>query len=553
MRFAAGNEQVAVKCSEVWLLLAFTALASNVEAEAVPDYIRDDAGVGYLCGYRDEVKQGRGPKTELSWEQNITLQCMYDYLRIQIYLSVTGDFTFNGQRIPVDFIVTAAYIDRKLISDITVEDLWEKIQLYEYYEKKAESEPRTRDISKYEHVTALFIKTCVQNRGSTTGRVYMEGETAELKRVFRTSSQIKNATTSNIIKKIKTNPTKYKNPETIYPFYAEAYVKNQLPVILNYLRSQGFNATGTFVLRGHRISLQFIEWNLVQHGSVYKITTNTLLYRIITSYVSETEEFNGLPKKEKAVLRDILNYLKFLGDGAIGEVKFKSHTLSIDFIMTVVHLQGIDIYSLEVSELWELMKMYELYEKKLGSETQNRNISKNEQVTLLYAITYLRNNIRITGQIVIDGVKIPVSYLLNQLKIFGKDFRTATIEQLYITLSACLRKYTPPTRVPLGTQPTEEQTLELTALIDFMKTQRSPAVGSFIFSGYRTSTQFILSYMDQHGLRIDRLSSKELWSIMLLHECNETNKTTAVIAGPDSGISTKTTKTKKRRPLLPLP
>ncbi|XP_023720567.1 uncharacterized protein LOC111871587 [Cryptotermes secundus] len=523
----------------VWLLLAFTVLASNVEAEAVPDYIRDDAGVGYLCGYRDEVKQGRGPKAELSWEQNITLQCMYDYLRIQIYLSVTGDFTFNGQRIPVDFIVTAAYIDKKLIYDITVEDLWEKIQLYEYYEKKAESEPRTRDISKYEHVTALFIKTCVQKRGSTTGRVYVEGETAELKKVFRRSSQIKNATTSNIIKKIKTNPIKYESFERIMPISAVAYVKDELPVILNYLRSQGFNATGTFVLRGHRISLQFIEWYLVQHGSVYRITTTALLYRIITSYLPETEEFNALPKKEKAVLRDILNYLKFLGDGARGEVTFKSHTLSIDFIMTVVHLQGADIYSLTLSDLWQLIKMHEVYEKKLGSETQNRNISKNEQVTLLYAITYLRNNGGITGQIVIDGVKIPVSYLLNQL-IFGKDFHTVTMEQLYIITSAYLRKYTAPTRVPLGTQPTEEQTLELRALIDLMKTQRSPAVGSFIFSGYRTSAQFILSYMDQHGLRMDRLSSKKLWSIMLLHECNETNKTTAVSAGPDSGTSTKT-------------
>ncbi|XP_033610205.1 uncharacterized protein LOC111871589 [Cryptotermes secundus] len=507
----------------VWLLLALTALDSNVKVEAASDIQSDNGNEGYLCGSRDVAKQGCGPKEELSEEQKIILKKIMDYLKVYFYPTAMGDFTFNGQRISIDFIVTAAYIDRKrFFYDITVEDLWEKIQLYEYYEKKAESEPRNRDISMYEHVTATFIKTCVRNRGSTTGRIYMEGRTYDLNSINYIWRNIENPTTSKIIKEIKTHARRYKSHVIIRPLPEEPYPQqiHALYVIEKFLKTQGSSATGTFLFVGQRVSVQFIVWYLVQHGRSVKNLTAKELFGIISTNIHDVEEFYRRHEKEQAVMRAILNYLKFLGDGAIGEVTFKSHTLSIDFIMTVVHLQGIDIYSLEVSELWELMKMYELYEKKLGSETQNRNISKNEQVTLLYAITYLRNDGGVTGQIVIDGVKIPVSYILNQLKIRGKDFHTVTIDQLYIPLRAYLSKYTPPTRVPLGTQPTEEQTLELRALIDLMKTQRSPAVGSFIFSGYRTSVQFILSYMDQHGLSIDKLSSKELWSIMLLHERN---------------------------------
>jgi uncharacterized protein (DUF433 family) len=181
-----------------------------------------------------------------------------------------------------------------------------------------------------------------------------------------------------------------------------------------------------------------------------------------------------------------------------------------------------------MEDLWELIKMYEVYEKKLGNDPQNRNINKYEQVTLLYAITYLRNDDGLTGQIVIDGVKIPVSYLLNQLKIRGQDIRTATIEQIYTIINDYISKYTPPEPVPLGKQPTEEQILELNAIIDFLKTQGTNATGSFIFSGYRKSVQFILRYLVQRRLRIDDLKYKELWSIMLLDASNETNASTKV-------------------------
>ncbi|XP_023720566.1 uncharacterized protein LOC111871586 [Cryptotermes secundus] len=526
----------------VWLLLAFTALASNFDDGAAYVPPRTVLKSRYLCGFRDDDRQGPRFKTDLPIDQKSILTKIMNYLSKDFFASVMGDFTFKGQRIPIDFIMTTIEIDSRFIQDLRVEDLWGIIQLYGYYEKMAKTEPRTRDISKYEHITALFMRSCSLSRGTTWGKVYMDGALVYLGRAYSSRAEIKTEKTSQIVKAIK------RIAKGIKPFLKQKPVPeqptkgqiNELQITVDFLKTQSSNATGSFLFLGHRISIQFIEWYLVQNGKSVKNLTAKELFGIITSYLSETEEFNGMPEKEKAVLRDILNYLKFLGDGARGEVTFKSHTLSIDFIMTVVHLQGADIYSLTLSDLWQLIKMYEVYEKKLGSRAQNRNIKKYEQVTLLYAITYLRNDGGVTGQIVIDGVKIQVSYILNQLKIRGKDFRTVNIEQIHGIIHAYKWKWTPHKRVPLGTQPTEEQTLELRALIDLMKTQRSPAVGSFIFSGYRTSVQFILSYMDQHGLSIDKLSSKELWSIMLLHERNETN--TSVSVRPESRATAARTK-----------
>ncbi|PNF20240.1 hypothetical protein B7P43_G16189 [Cryptotermes secundus] len=535
----------------VWLLLALTALAINVEVEAVPDHETDVAGGKQHSGNNgghDHIygdKQGHSHKKELSKDQKIILQKIFNYLKMADYMWVTGEFTFIEQRIPVDFILTVLYIEGKSIRSIQVEDLWEIIQLYGDYEMKAESEPPNRGMSKYEQVLMLYVQAYVKrNKEWRRSRIYTGGSTVPVlavsDRLKETSRDILTATTEELLKVTKEYARKHRvyipyTPVTQNPSYLDIHKVN---AIMDFLKTQGPNATGSFTVSKYRISIEYILWNLAKNGKSVKSLKSDELWNIIRAYVRETKIFDALPEKEKAVLRDILNYVQLLGDGARGEVTFKSHKLSIDFIMTVVHLQGADIYSLTVVDLWELMKMYEVYEKKLGSEPQNRNISKYEQVTLLYAITYLRNDAGFTGQIVIDGVKIPVSYILKQLKIFGKDIRTATMEQIHIITSAYLKKYTPPTRVPLGTQPTEEQTLELRALIDLLKTQRSPTVGSFIFSGYRTSVQFILSYMAQHGLSIDKLSIKELWSIMLLHESNETNTATAVSAGPGSGKTT---------------
>jgi uncharacterized protein (DUF433 family) len=353
----------------------------------------------------------------------------------------------------------------------------------------------------------------------------MDGGTAPVNGVSRRLKPgIPTATNEKLLSAIRSSARTHKitpvhSPMTEEPTRREEHKVNAL---LEFLKTQGTKATGSCMFSVYRISIRFILWYLGEHGRSVKDLTSEELWRIVRAYVPEFEGFNRLPEKEKTELGNILKYLKFLGDGSRGELRFKSHKISIDFIMTVVLIQGADIYSLTMADLWELIKMYELYKKKLGGEPQSQNISKYEQVTLLYAITYLRNDDGITGQIVIDGVKIPVSYILTQLKISGKDIRTVNIEQIHTITNAYISKYTPPTPVPLGKQPTEEQTFELHAITDLLKTQRSAAMGSFIFSGHRISVQSILSYLAQHRLWIDDLRPKELWSIMLLQESNQT-------------------------------
>ncbi|PNF20212.1 hypothetical protein B7P43_G16190, partial [Cryptotermes secundus] len=229
-----------------------------------------------------------------------------------------------------------------------------------------------------------------------------------------------------------------------------------------------------------------------------------------------------LSKNQKNILQKILKYLKLRLENAKGEIEFDGHRISIDFILTAVNINGGNIEKVKVKDLWEIIQLYEIYEKKLESEPQNRNISKDEQVTLLYAITYLRKHKDVTGDIVIDGVKIPVTYVLNQLKKHGQDIRNVTIEQLYKIIDAYISKYIP-TPSPLGKQPTEEQKIELRAIIDFLKAQGSNAVGSFILSGHRISVRFILNYLAQHGLNVKNLTAQELWRIIHAY-VNETDK-----------------------------
>jgi uncharacterized protein (DUF433 family) len=515
---------------QVWLFVTYTALAIDVEVEAIPDHVNGCAIGKQFSGDDDGDNRGHGHKKELSKDQKSILMKILDFLEMNLYPSATGDFTFNGQRIPIDFIQTAVSLDSKTSYTMTVEDLWEKIQLYEDYAKKVESEPPNREISKYEQVIMLYAITYMRNNGTYRGNITMDGARVPLRTIMSklkdNSTDIYSVTTVEMLHAIRwyTHIGKYRTPTLTYgmnvlPLYEE---DDKAKIVLEFLKTQRAKPTGSFMFGLIRVPIRFILWRLLEDEINVKYINYGEMWVILHAYIPRFREFNRLPVKEKTDLQNILKYLKFLGDGAIGELTFKSYRLSIDFIMTVVLIQGADIYSLTMADLWELIKMYEFYVKKLGGEPQSQNISKYEQVTLLYAITYLRYDDGITGQIVIDGVKIPVSYILTQLKISGKDISTVNIEQIHTIISAYISTYTPPTPVSLGKRPTEEQTFELKAITDLLKMQRSAAMGSFLFSGYRISVQFILSSLAQRRQWIDNLRPKELWNIMLLHESKQT-------------------------------
>jgi uncharacterized protein (DUF433 family) len=535
---------------QVWLLLAFTALANDVEAEATAtDHEKSAAGEKQHSGENgdDGGIQGHGHKKELSENQKIVLKKILRYLESDDPRSVMGDFTYDGQRVPIDFVMTAMYIDLKSTGEVTVEDLWEIIQLYKDYAKKVESEPRIRDISKYDQVTLLYVKTYIRNNGMTKGSIIMDGAKVPVDDVSywmkAYSGDIPTAKIQELRVAIRASTIIHRYHPISSPMAEEPTKRERYKVkaLLDFLKTQGSTAMGSCVFSIYRISIRFILWYLDEHGRSVEDVKIIEMWNIIRAYIPEIEEFKRMPEKERTILKSILTYLKFLGDGAIGEVTFRNHTLPIDFIMTVVLLQGADIYSLTTEDLWELTKMYGFYEKKLESEPQSQNISKSQQVTLLYAITCLRNDDGLIGQIVVEGVKIQVSYLLNQLKKLEEDIHTVNIEQIHKVISACISKYTPPTPVLLGNQPTEEQTLKLNSIIYLLKTQRSAAMGSFTFSGYRISVQFILSYLSQRGLTIEDLGSKELWRIMLLYESNEKNTTSTTSVTQRTGRRSGTT------------
>ncbi|PNF20213.1 hypothetical protein B7P43_G16190, partial [Cryptotermes secundus] len=530
----------------VWLLLAFTALAINVEVGAAPEYETGVAGgkqhSGQNPGYGDGGKggdddgddhddggrQGHGHKKELSKNQKNILQKILKYLKLRLE-NAKGEIEFDGHRISIDFILTAVNINGGNIEKVKVKDLWEIIQLYEVYEKKLGGESQNRNVSRYEDVTLLYVTEHLRNHPGVTGKIVIDGVEISVIYVLLqlkirgedirtvTTEQIRRIVWAYVIRanRIPLIPI----PLGKQPTQAQI---TELDIIIDFLKTQGSNATGSFVFNGYRVSIRFILRYLAQHGRNIKNLTAQELWRILHAYVNEIDKLNKLPAKEKTDLDNILKYLKFLGEGATGKIAFNGTRISVDFILTVVLLQDGDIHSLTVEDLWEIIQLYEIYEKKLESEPQNRNISKDEQVTLLYAITYLRKHKDVTGDIVIDGVKIPVTYVLNQLKKHGQDIRNVTIEQLYKIIDAYISKYIP-TPSPLGKQPTEEQKIELRAIIDFLKAQGSNAVGSFILSGHRISVRFILNYLAQHGLNVKNLTAQELWRIIHAY-VNETDK-----------------------------
>jgi hypothetical protein len=116
---------------QVSLLVAFTALVINAEVEVTPDQENGVASGMQHSGDNGDNgdKQAHGHKKDRSKDQKNILKKILDYLAMDIFVSVICDFTFDGQRIPIDFIMTAVYIDSKHISSVTVEDLWEIIQL----------------------------------------------------------------------------------------------------------------------------------------------------------------------------------------------------------------------------------------------------------------------------------------------------------------------------------------------------------------------------------------------------------------------------------------
>jgi uncharacterized protein (DUF433 family) len=443
----------------------------------------------------------------------------------------TGEITFNGHRISVDFILTVVLLQGGDINSLTVEDVWEIIQLYEVYGKKLGSEPQNRSITKSEQVTLLYVIMYLRSHQDVSGEIVIDGVKITVSYILNQLKtrgiDIRTVNIEQIHKIISAYISKYNPPKPVplgkQPTEEE---KLELNTIIDFLKTQGTKATGSFIVSGYRISVQFILRYLAQHGRNVRNLKAEELWIIIRAYITENEKLNKLPGNVKTDLRTILKYLKFLGHGATGEITFNGQRISVDFILTVIHLEGGDINSLTAADLWEIIQLYEVYGKKLESESQNRNISKYEQVSLLYAITYLRSHQEVTGEIVIDGVKISVSYILNQLKIRGEDIRTVNIEQIHKIITAYISKYNPPKPVPLGKQPTKGQITELKTIIDFLKTQGTNATGSFTFSGYRISVQFILKYLAQNGRNVGNLTAEVLWRIIMLYASNETNTTT---------------------------
>jgi uncharacterized protein (DUF433 family) len=194
---------------------------------------------------------------------------------------------------------------------------------------------------------------------------------------------------------------------------------------------------------------------------------------------------------------------------------------SVGFILTVVGLHEGNRTILNVTEyqLLEIIQLYEGYETKSTAEGSSRNITKYEAIILVYVVEYLQKHTGSKGgNIVIDGEKVPVRYILDQLDKRHIDVRRVTVVELYAIIQVYIQnKTTQPKPVPLGKQPTTAQITELEIIVAFLKTQGIEAKGTFRFEGYKISIKFILQSVKDNGKDIRNITYKELWNIILVY------------------------------------
>jgi uncharacterized protein (DUF433 family) len=443
----------------------------------------------------------------------------------------------GGRLVPIDFLQTVLNIRGGNISRATADDLWAAAQLYAAYERKAASQRHGRNISRAQDVTLLYAATYLRRHPQLTGQIVVDGKTIPVLYIaFQLRLRGKNISDVTV-QQLRTVARDYNVPVIRIPLAPRptATQISTLRVIAAFLKTQGPNATGSFTFSGYRIPTQFILRSLEQRGISTEDLSYGQLWTFIRAYVAEIEELDKLPAQERTALQDILNYLKILGDSATGEITFRGHRISVDFIETALLLRGEDASAPTLEDLWAALQLYEVYERKLETEPHGLNFSRHEAATLLYVATYLRSHPDVAGEVVVDGVQVPVSYILGQLSIRGIDIRTLTLEQIRAIISAYISQHKPPEPAPLGKHPTAEETFELRVIAAFLKTQGPNATGSFAFRGYRIPTQFILTYLEQHGISISNLTYEQLWTIVLLYVDNETTTTTSEVSSGSPG------------------
>jgi uncharacterized protein (DUF433 family) len=565
---------------QIWLLLAVIVLAINLEVEAVPHAVdggeqQHHSGDHYGHGYihppgnddhddHDGHDQGHGRrhgddddhddhdgddhdhdhdgdqshahKHKPSKGQKVILKKVLKYLQ-RPQLRATGEITVNGRRVPLDFIQTVVGLKGESLLGLTPDKLWGIIELYEFYERKLGTEPRNQNVSKCEEATLFYIATYLRIHPQVTGHIVVDGKTIPVLYIVYRLRQIGRNLRTVTTEQIREIADSYNSPvrrTPLGPRPTPAEI-DTLNTIRSFLQTQGNTVTGSFTFAGHKISIQFIESYLELHGLNMKNATTEELWTAIRANIRETEQLNALPARQKVILRNILDYLRFVGDNATGEITFLGHQIPIDFILSVLHLRGADIRTLTAEDLWAIIQQYEAYEKKLGTEPEIRNVSKSQEVTLNYLATYLRSHPQETGEIAFDGVQIPLDYILNQLRTRGIDVRTLTAEQLYDIILSYISTYSPPEPAPLGSRPTAQQIFELNLIIGFLKTQGANATGNVTLGGYSIPIQFILRYLQQHGQSISNLTYGELWDIIRLYASNENGSTGTGTEGTPSG------------------
>jgi uncharacterized protein (DUF433 family) len=223
-----------------------------------------------------------------------------------------------------------------------------------------------------------------------------------------------------------------------------------------------------------------------------------------------------------------------------GEFQFSGYRIPIDFILTAVYIRGGNIQKLTIDEFWEIIEIYEAYEQNSTSVQSSQGISRNEVITLQYIITYLQTHEgSTTGEIVFHGEKISVTYILSQLRQYHIDIRYVTTEEIYRIINTNVSEVTTTaTHEHLGKHPTRKQITEMKFIIEFLKTQGSESTGTFTIGGYRISIQFVLTYLNQKGTRIQNMTYEELWSIILIYVNNGTQSTTELRDSSSGLIST---------------